>query len=125
MLAPPAPVTYPTDAEAGRPSSCFNHEPATSSNASDAGESAPLKAFWSQPEVSRSATSAASSEPPTTKPKYRGPADPMRPGAADATSSSITVSMGVGPAGSVGSRCDATASRVDTGPTRASAAFRR
>ena len=37
VLAPPAPVTNPTDAEAGRPSSSFSHEPATSSNAIAAG----------------------------------------------------------------------------------------
>ena len=61
--------------------------PATSSKAMPAGESASLNAFCSQPEVITSATSAASSDPPITKPKYRGPDEAMSPGVAVSTSS--------------------------------------
>ena len=69
MLASCAPVTKPTDAVAGMPSSSLSQPPATSSATTAAGDSTPLNAFWSQPLVIMSAAVAAGSELPTTKPK--------------------------------------------------------
>ncbi len=75
-VRPLAPVVNPTDAVAGSPRSSLSQVPATSSKAIAGGESATLNAFCSQPEAITSATSAASSDPPITKPKYRGPEEP-------------------------------------------------
>ena len=69
MFASWAPVTNPTDALAGMPSSSFAHPPATCSTAIEAGDSVALNAGWSQAIASMSAAVADSSAPPITKPK--------------------------------------------------------
>ncbi len=82
VLAPWAPVTNPTVTPAGRPSNSASPRPATSLAAVPEGAVTALNTVWSQPTASRSATSEASVEPPTTKPKYRGPSLATRPGPA-------------------------------------------
>jgi hypothetical protein len=83
-----APVTRPTLAPGGRPSTSASHSAATASTAPAAGEETALNAFWSHADVSQSAASAAGSAPPVTKPKYRGPGDATSPGSTARASSS-------------------------------------
>ncbi len=92
MFPPWAPVVMPKDACGGSPSASLSQAPTTSSTSAAAGDVTPLNAVWSQPVVRTSAHVAASSDPPTTKPKYRGPADAISAGSTAVTSSSITVS---------------------------------
>jgi hypothetical protein len=90
VLAPCAPVTNPTDAVPGNPSTSFNHAPATSSTTAAAGDVTALNAGWSHATASMSAAVAASRAPPTTKPKYRGPVVATSPGSAAAANSART-----------------------------------
>jgi hypothetical protein len=63
------PVTKPTPAPPGRPSSSRTQPAATSSATDSAGATTNAPPFWSHVEVSQSAATAAGSEPPMTKPK--------------------------------------------------------
>ncbi len=69
VLVSCAPVTNPTEAVCGMPSSSLAQRPATCSAAIAAGDMTRVKAFWSQPVAIRSAAIAESTEPPVTKPK--------------------------------------------------------
>ncbi|WP_220505776.1 hypothetical protein [Microbispora sp. H10830] len=57
-----------------------------------AGDVTELVAIWSQPAARMSAAVAAGVAPPTTNPKYRGPALATRPGSAAASRSARTCS---------------------------------
>ncbi len=96
MFASCAPVTKPTDAGSGIPSSSLSQPPATSSAAAAAGDSTGLNAHWSHPEASMSAAVAAGSAPPMTNPKNRGPALDIRPPSAASTRSWSTSDGAVG-----------------------------
>ena len=80
VLAACAPVTNPTDAVAGRPSSSLSQPPATSSTDGRGRRERRVERHWSQPTASMSAAVAAGSEPPMTNPKKRGPAVRDQPG---------------------------------------------
>ena len=69
MLADCAPVTNPTEAPSGRPSSSLTQRPAVRSAASAAGDISGLKPFWSQPVARMSAALEAGLAPPITNPK--------------------------------------------------------
>ena len=115
------PVTIPNDASAGRPSDSFSHAPAISSTNAAAGDDAPLNAIWSQPLVRTSAPSAASSDPPTTKPKKREPAEDISAGSTATASSSSTDPAWAPLAGSGPPSSARRRSRSATGATRRSA----
>src|SRR5665648_607842 len=90
VLAIWLPVTRPTPLPVGSASRSTSQLATTSSHTAAAGEDTPDAEFWSQADAIQSAPTAAGSEPPVTKPKYRGPAVATRPGSAAATRSSIT-----------------------------------
>jgi GNAT superfamily N-acetyltransferase len=85
-------VTKPADADGGIPSRSFSQASAAASAAIAAGDVTALVAIWSQPAARMSAAVATGNAPPTTNPKYRGPALATRPGSATATRSASTCS---------------------------------
>ena len=64
-----APVTSPTLAVAGRPSTSSSQPSTTSSTTAAAGEATYENPFWSHAAAIQSAARAAGSAPPVTKPK--------------------------------------------------------
>jgi hypothetical protein len=94
------PVTNPTSAPDGSPSSSRIHADAASSTATVPGVACRMAEFWSQALVSQSAASAAGCVPPITHPKNRPDGIAISPGSTAAASSSTTWSAGVGPSGS-------------------------
>jgi hypothetical protein len=111
-LAICTPVTKPTDAPAGSPSSSVSQPPTTCSVTAAAGPRTCRPAFWSQAAVSQSAASAAGFAPPTTNPKYRPLGEATRPGAAAATRAATTLAGSSGPSGSGPPRVVCSSSRL-------------
>ena len=111
------PVTNPTDAPAGRPSSSASQPPPTSSTTAAAGPSTCSPAFWSQAAVSQSAASAAGVAPPMTKPKNRPLGVATSPGSAASARAAIVLRGSSGASGSGPPRAARNAGRLALLPT--------